>query len=372
LPVIAFIKNSKKLSSKQSELHSKLTELVTDSAENIKLIYGYNLQNYSNKTFNDISRDLQETTNKTNIARSIFFSCLIGFICISITLIIWVGSYQILSNNLSSGSLVAFMTYAIMSVSSLVGILNNFSEIQPQFNKLDKLFQLINTNLYEDTNHTIRSLPDNFDIHFDEVDFSYPKRDAMVLNKFTNYIKSGEFITIHGKSGIGKSTLLYLLLKFYQPLNGTIRINNLPLSDIATKLIRKNFVFVNQDPLIFSASILENITLGKVYSKKELNKVIEICGLENLLQEMPEGLNTHTGQKGFKISGGQKQRICIARSLILNPQVLMLDEATNALDSDGENQILHNIRSTMNDKTIIFISHNQKIINISDRSILVA
>jgi ATP-binding cassette subfamily B protein len=369
LPLIFFIKISKSLVSKQQKPLNKIAELIIETVQNIKLIYGYNLQNYSKEIFNAASKSLEIATNQSNRIRSIFFSCVIGFICISITLIIWAGSYQILNGGITSGKLIAFMIYAIMSVSSLIGILNNTSEIQPQLSKLYKILDLINDNNYEDNIFRVRSLTKEIDIRFDEVEFAYPSRkDIKILNKFNEHIKFGEFVAISGKSGVGKSTLLYLLLKFYSPQNGLITVNNNSLSTICTSLIRGNFIFTNQDPLILSTSILENITLGRNYTKANLDQVIHICGLESLLTYLPEGLETSVGHNGFKISGGQKQRICIARSLLSQPKILMLDEATSALDSESENQILQNIKA-MKDKTIIFISHSNKIIQLADRVI---
>jgi len=370
LPLIWSIRYNKSSTQKYKDSLSKMAELTAETVDNIKLVYSYNLQDYSSRLFNSISQNLQTSSNRLNFRRSLFFSCIVCFICISVTLIIWAGSYQILSDNITSGQLVAFMIYAVMTVASLIGILNNYSELQPQLSRFNRLLEVIQNDNHEEQHFQIYTFPNNLDIKFEGVSFAYPTRkDIKLLNNFCANIKSGEFTAIYGKSGIGKSTLLYLLLKFYKPQSGSILVSDNCISKISTPLIRQNFVFVNQDPLIFSTSILENITLGKPYTKNDLDRVIEACGLVDLLSALPEGLETSVGQKGFKISGGQKQRICIARSLLSKPQVLLLDEATKALDTASEDQILANIKTIMQNKTIICVSHNNKIIQSANNSI---
>jgi ABC-type bacteriocin/lantibiotic exporter with double-glycine peptidase domain len=255
-----------------------------------------------------------------------------------------------------------------MSVSSLIGILNNVSEIQPQFDKLGSFLELTKE-LSRGEECRIKTLSGDLSLEFEDVNFFY-NEDEKVIDNFSHKIDFGSFVTICGKSGIGKSSLIYLLLKFYNPQSGKIKIAGSNISEISDLEIRKNIVFVNQDPLIFSTSILENITLGRPYQKKDLDKVIEICDLEEMLGSMAEGLQAFVGQRGVKISGGQKQKICIARSLLMHPKILILDEATNALDGASEMKILSNIKDFMKGKTVIFISHHDKVIEFADRAIM--
>jgi len=366
LPIIFFIKRSRNLSQNKQQLTKDMSELIVEVIDNIKIIYGYNLQSSSIAKFHKLSEDLTLASNDSSINRSIFFSVIVALVSISVTVIIWAGASQILDEKITSGSLVAFIIYAVMSVSSLIGILNNASEIQPQFEKLEHLFEMCGDPQVRSFKTSV--LVGDLDIKFDAVNFSY--NDALpVLHNFSYEIKYGEFVTIYGKSGVGKSTLVYLLLKFYSPHSGSIKIAGQDIADIDDSVIRKNIVFINQDPLIFSTSVLENITLGKAYLERDLQRVIDICQLNQVLRDMPDGINTFVGQKGVKISGGQKQRICIARSLLMSPHVLVLDEATNALDPESESKILSGIKEFMRGKTVIFISHNHKIMEFADKAI---
>ncbi len=369
-PLIFFIKSSKSLNNNTRDLLDAMAELVFKTFDSIKLVYSYNLENSSRQEFEKIGQKIKAASNASSMFRSFVFALYIFCISISITVIIWIGSNQILANKMTSGSLVAFMIYALMSVSSLIAILNNITELQPNLIRLKQALTFLKLDDYEDRSCRTQIQDFQFDIIFDNVNFSYNSRkEKLVLMNFSMHIEFGKLVLLSGISGAGKSTILSLLLKFYEPDSGSIKINNLAISEISNYSMRQNFALVNQDPLIFPASILQNITLGRHYTQDELTRSIQICGLENILKTLPEGLQTFVGQKGFRLSGGQKQRICIARSLLLKPKVLMLDEATNALDEESQDHILNNIRSSFGNQTVIFVSHKQKIAKIFDEII---
>ncbi len=370
VPLIFFIKGSKLLNDNAKSLLDTMAELISKTFDNIKLVYGYNLEDSSSCKFQEISHKISSANNRSSTFRGFIFALYIFFISASTTLIIWMGSGQILANKMTAGDLAAFMIYAVMSVSSLIGMLNNLAELEPSLTKFEQVLTLLNTASYEDRSCKTQIQADKFDIIFDAVNFSYPsRRKTAVLINFSMRINFGEFVALSGRSGAGKSTILSLLLKFYEPDSGIVRINDLSISEVSNYSMRQNFALVNQDSLIFPASILENITLGRFCTPQELDQSIDICGLRDALRQMPDGLETFVGQRGFRLSGGQKQRICIARSLLLKPKVLLLDEAMSALDRQSEDSILTSIRNAFDNQTVIFISHRQKLAKIFDRII---
>lgn len=347
------------------KLLDEIAKLLTETINNIKLVYSYNLQEIKCNGFERQNNTLQDTYYRLGIFRAAIFSFAICAISLSITFVIYTGFKSIGKGYITAGELVAFMMYGIMFVGSFIGAINNIALAHPYIKKLQRLLDLIQYDEYEASDFKVNNFPERPDIKFNNVNFIYPTRLDVCL-KFDLEIGYGEFVVIHGKSGVGKSTILQLLLKLYEPSGGIIEINGENLADISTKLVRSNLVLVTQEPIIFDATIIGNITLQKPYIKEDLKNVLEICGLGKI--DVP--LDTHV--KSCNLSGGQRQRICLARSLLAKPKVLMLDEATNALDKESENQILQNIRNYMAGRTLIVVSHNPNIIAKADKAIKVS
>ncbi len=367
LPLAFLLTQGKKTIQNEHSLSQTLINIFSQTISNIKLIYNYNLQEFSKATIAKINEQCNAARQANDLRRAILFSTIASTIAICITLVIWFGSRQTVYHQITSGALVAFIVYALMAVSSLIAIFNNLAEIKPNLEKLNGTFEIIDHTLCEQNIFTINTLPKELDIELENIYFSYACRpDVTVLENLSCKIPFAKFVAICGKSGIGKSTIISLLLKFYEPQKGIIRVGGSDLSQINTELIRQNIVLINQDPLIFNASMLENITLNSAFSKQKLEEVLAICQLEELLKTLPQGINTEVGQNGDKISGGQKQRICIARGLLRSPKLLILDEATCALDETTASLVLQNVKSYMCGKTIVCISHNTFITKYAD------
>lgn len=349
------------------KLLDEITKLLTEAINNIKLVYSYNLQDIKYNDFEKQNNILRETYYRLSIFRAAIFSFAICAISLSITFVIYTGFTSLGKGHVTSGELVAFMMYGIMFIGSVIGAINNIALAHPYIKKLQRLIDLIQHDEYEFFNFKVNNFPKKPNIKFNHVNFIYPTRLDVCL-KFDLEVKYGEFVVIHGKSGAGKSTILQLLLKLYEPSSGSIEINGENLANISTKLVRSNLILVTQEPLIFDATILENITLQKPYIQEDLQNILEICQLNQMLQDI--SLDKHI--RNCNLSGGQKQRICLARSLLAKPKVLILDEATNALDKESENQILQSIRNYMASRTLIVVSHNPNIIAKADKAIKVS
>lgn len=342
-------------------------ELLAESIKNIKLLYSYNLQQNFLLRCKNYAQVLLDEASLLAAKKAAAISAVMAAITVAIILIITFASKQVVEHTITSGVLVSFIVYCAMFVSSLIGILNNCAQVQPQLEKLSALFALIDNKNYEIDAPGLDQVPSDFNISFEGVDFAYDQK--LVISKFSQQIKHGEIVSLCGPSGCGKTTLNYLLLKFYPLVNGKIKLGGRCIDELSNYFVREKIKLVTQEPLLFNLSILENITLGAKYLSCELQQVISICGLSGVIDKMPQGIDTIIGNSGVFLSGGQRQRICIARAILAKPEILILDEATNSLDKEAEQNILAKLKEYMHGRTIIFISHTLQPQDLGARAI---
>lgn len=392
----------KNLTKQNVEMSSKVDDHIFETTSSIKNIYAFNRQQDSLNKLRTVIDKYLNNNIKVSVIRSCFFSFAILSVCSLIILVIWLAARDIMIGRITSGELVSFIFYAIMMVFSMSGILQTFDNLQNNIALVSKALDVIDESqqyLIEDyINDTNVPLCDNsksqniielgdqnpktcsldfqkyldrvesIDMHF--VSFAYPSNCGLkILDNFScNFIKG--LNVIYGKSGIGKTTIFELLLKFYKCQNGDIKINDINIQDIDTKLLRSLIGYVPQSPFMFSGTLRENILFGAAPKSEEfLKHILQITYITNFLDQLPNGLDTFVGTNGQMLSGGQCQRIGIARALLRNPQILILDESTNALDSETESNVINNIRMLMNDKFILAIAHRTSIINMADQKI---
>ncbi len=373
-PLLKLSKLVRRLSATISTEKSILSSNIEENFAAIRTLHAYNQQeNTANHFQNSINIYINHASKRLKY-RSLFFALAMATIAGSITAVIWIGSIDIIRGNMSSGQMISFIYYAILVGTAAGSIAELFSEIQAPLASLDKVLELKrmipNQSTYELTSHQNIA---KYDIIFEKVSFSYPARpDIIILNNISFQIKAGKFTGIVGKSGAGKSTFMQLLLKFYTNWQGLIKIGNIDIKEINADKIRKKIAYIEQDPFIFSGSIKSNIMFSNPNSsQEELAKVIAICGIDEFIKNLPDGIHTQIGERGVRVSGGQKQRIAIARGLLYNPEILLLDEATSALDRAGEKQLLDSVMKFMQGKTIISIAHRITSIENADNILVI-
>ncbi|XVN42654.1 MAG: ABC transporter transmembrane domain-containing protein [Candidatus Rickettsia vulgarisii] len=398
-PLIQFGKYIKILSKKTLEMQADITANLEESVTNIAVIQAFNQQSNKISHFEkQIADYLKYSSNRLKI-RSIFFAIAIAVILFSITLVIWVGSRDILNGNLTSGQMLSFIYYALVASLSSGGIFELLSEVHSSIAASERVFALIDydahhdvilvtagihgnschpelvsgSNKFESTSRMTNDIMDprlrgddisvinssKFAIKFSNINFSYPSRpDATIFQDLSFAIKKGQFIGIVGRSGSGKSTIMQLLLKFYFPQQGIIKIMGQDITNVVPQDIRRLIGYVPQDASIFSGTIKSNIAFVKPEaSEEEIIRVATITGIIDFTKNLPKGLDTEIGEKGIRLSGGQKQRIAISRAILYNPEILLLDEAMSALDNENEQKLLRNLQEVMQGKTIISIAH---------------
>jgi putative ABC transport system ATP-binding protein len=283
-----------------------------------------------------------------------------------------VGGNFVRSGAMSLGELTSFMMYTAFAGSSLFGLSGFYSELMKGVGAASRLFELQDRRpgIHQTVGKPVKSAQGP--IVFDNVSFAYPTRPAVkIFNGLSFEIPSGSNVCVVGPSGGGKSTVASLLLRFYNPTSGSIKINGTDVSGMNVKSLRRRIGMVSQEPVLFSGSIAENIAYGKPHaSRAEIITAARRANC-NFISDLPDGLETQVGSRGSQLSGGQKQRIAIARALLKNPDILILDEATSALDAESETLVNEALAQLLRGhNTTISIAHRLSTIKRSDQIIV--
>ncbi|WP_195948301.1 ABC transporter ATP-binding protein [Paraclostridium bifermentans] len=306
-----------------------------------------------------ISLDMIISTNVSiaSILSSLITICIYGY-----------GGLKIIKGTMSIGELIAFQQYTGMLIGPCLSIIKSNTKIQQSLVSINRMFSILDESITIKHDNNGNRLDKNFngDIVFKDVTFSYD--EDKTLDNINMKFEKGCMTAIVGSSGCGKSTIVNLLFRLWDIDKGQITIDNIDIRDYNLKSLRQNISIVTQDLLLFDDSIINNLTLGNKDINIEL--VENICrrvGIYEFITELPNGFDTSIGEKGVKISGGQKQRIAIARALLSNSSIIIFDEATSALDNISQKDILSNINSLLEQKTVIVIAHRLSTIKNADK-----
>ena len=352
-----------------------MTKVTEEKLNGVKVIQSFSQQQSMVHNYNQEIKKIFNSSMREAKLSGFFYSTngLIG----NVTMIglLMMGTRLVSMGELTIGDLSSFMMYAVYTGSSVFGLGNFYTELMKGIGAAERVFELVEyqPKIPNNLGRKVDSL--DGDIILKDIDFKYPSRpDSVIFEGMNLNIKQGENICLVGPSGSGKSTVSQLLLRFYDPDQGMIAIGDNQISDLNLNHYRSQLGYVQQEPLLFSGTIRENILFGKDdASEEEVQKAIELSYASNFIKNLPDGLETKIGaSQSTQLSGGQKQRISLARTLIRNPKILILDEATSALDSVSEEKVMRNLIELNKEKgiTLISIAHRLTTIQNSDRVVV--
>ena len=341
---------------------------VLDSLRGLKEVLQFKNGEERLKEINNSSKTMNESLDKIKKHEGLVRSITDLTIMSAILTFIGVSFYQYSLNNISFTSMILVTVIIASSFGPVVALSNLSNTLLQTFASAQRLFDLMDeepqvVEVFKGEEIACAS------ISYKNVDFSYENRDKRVFNKASIEIKKGDKIALIGESGIGKSTFVKLLMRFWDVNNGDIKINNKSIKNINTSSLRNSQTLVSQETYLFNESILDNIKLGnKNATKEEVIEAAKKASIHSFIETLPNGYETRVSELGGNLSAGERQRIGLARAFLRNSEVLILDEPTSNLDTLNEGEILKSIRENCKDKTIVLISHRKSTTAICDKT----
>ncbi len=346
-----------RLFEKVQESFSNLTERVRENLSGIRVVKLFVQEDPEVEKFGRTSGDYVDKNLKLWKVWALFFPIIMGLAGLGEVIVLGLGGRYVIAGAISVGSFVAFMVYLQMMVWPMMAIgraINMFQRGSASQGRLNRIFN--NKPRIKGGDEKIAEVVS--DLEYENVTFTYQDKEKPALKDIQLRIQSGSFIGITGPIGSGKSTLIHLLLRLYEPQSGVILLNGIDIKEYRIEELRKNIAFVPQDTFLFSDTIKANILFGNQNADiSELEKVTKIAEIYDEIIDFPQSFDTIVGERGITLSGGQKQRIALARALILKRPILILDDAFSAVDAQTEQKIVKNLKSAMANCTTIIISH---------------
>lgn len=349
----------KKVQISLDNLNSNLRQYLC----NIRIVKLFNRVKYEEEKFENVNMDLLEVTEKAMKISAVFKPTITLISNIIIAAILYLGSKLILKNEIEVGVIVAYINYIGRILTSLLMIAHIFNVFIRAKASSERVIEVLDTQNDIDKRGNIK-IDISGSLEFKNVNFSYTDNEK-VLNDISFKINQGEHIGIIGPTGSGKTTLISLIMKFYKIDKGILNIDGSDINDLDSKNLREYIGLVPQKSTLFNKTIINNIKMGN--RKASLDEVIEVCKIcecDKFIKNFESGYEQMVGENGANLSGGQKQRVCIARALIKNPKILILDDSFSAMDIKTENRIKNNIKNYLDNTTYIVVS--QKISSILD------
>ncbi|MBS1775581.1 MAG: ABC transporter ATP-binding protein [Bacteroidetes bacterium] len=338
---------------------STLTSTAQETYSGIRVIKSFVQEKIMMQFFSSASDAYKQSTINLSLTESIYFPSMTFFIGLSMLSTVLVGGYFAINGEISAGNIAEFVIYINLLMFPISSIGWVASMVQRAGASQKRINEFLHTNPSITSPHPSNGHKNlNGQIDFDHVDFTYPHTGIRALKDFSLHIKAGEKIAIIGKTGSGKSTLAHLLLRMYDTQGGSVLLDNSNIQHFPLDIARKQIAYAPQDTYLFSDSILNNIKFGKDDATfEEVMEASRLADLDKDIQRFQQGYQTIVGERGVMLSGGQKQRIVLARALLKNAPILILDECLSAVDTQTEQTILQNLQHWLKDKTVLVITH---------------
>lgn len=367
-PIYKIGRKLRALSFNNQAISQNFISQMDDTLQYSKLVKAYACEDFEVKRMSGIIDNIYKLGKKItrlSLISSPFVEMLGG---IGVAAVIWYGGHQVLTGATTPGAFFSFFTAMMMAYKPLKSVSGMNSGIQLGLGAMERFYKIIDEKplIFDKPNAVeLRNVKGN--IKFNDVHFKYTK-DKVALNGINLEIEAGKTIALVGHSGSGKSTIINMILRFYDPTQGDITIDGHDVKDVTLKSLRSSMSVVNQEVMLFDDSIIENIRYGKENAtEEEIMNAAKLAEADEFIKDLPQGYETKVGQNGIRLSGGQRQRIAIARAILYNAPILLLDEATSALDPISENLIKNALNKLMKGRTVVVIAHRLSTVMHADK-----
>jgi len=374
LPIVLFGRKVRKLSRGSQDRVADVSSLAGETLNAVQTVQAFTHEEPHRKEFSETVESAFQIAVRRIRARAVLTAIVILFVFGAVDAVLWIGAKDVTTGGMSGGDLAAFVFYAIVVAGSLGALSEVYGDLQRAAGATERLMELlaIEPEIRAPEHPVELPTPSKGAIDLENVSFSYPTRpDTQALDTLSLHVAPGETIALVGPSGAGKTTVFQMLLRFYDPQSGTIRLDGINIIDADPKAVRSRLGVVQQDPVLFGASAMENIRYGRPdATDDQVREAAGMAAAETFIDALPEGFGTFLGERGARLSGGQRQRIAIARAILRNPSVLLLDEATSALDAENEQLVQAALEKLMENRTTLVIAHRLATVQKADRIVV--
>ncbi|MCP3405178.1 ABC transporter ATP-binding protein/permease [Bradyrhizobium sp. CCGB01] len=371
LPLVAFGRWVRRLSRNAQDTLADASAYAAELVGAIRTVQAYTSEGLAEKRFGGEVEQAYEAARTSTQARAVLTAIVIFIVFASVVGILWIGSHDVLIGTISPGRLGQFVLYAAFAAAGLGQLSEVWGEVSAASGAAERLFEILHVQPEIKAPASPRALPvpARGEVGFDQVSFAYPARpDVNVLDAVSFAVRPGEKVAIVGPSGAGKSTIFHLLLRFYDPRDGAISLDGVPVKSADPRDFRSRIALVPQESNVFAASARENIRFGRPdATDAEVERAAELAHATEFIRRLPEGFDTPLGERGVTLSGGQRQRIAIARAILRDAPLLLLDEATSALDAESETLVQTALEELMSHRTTLVIAHRLATVLSCDR-----
>jgi subfamily B ATP-binding cassette protein MsbA len=366
-----FGKRLRLFSEKLQDQVAQAVVVLEEVASSIKIVKSFTRENYERNRFtNQIETAFEKAIDKLKIS-SFFGPFILGLTFLVSAVLIWYGGYQVMSGATTPGELAAFFLYALIVAGPIGTFVRLYTQIQEASGAIRRVYEILDTQpAIENPDNPVFLENIKGRIQFENVSFGYSEKSE-ILHNISFSIQPGQTVALVGPSGAGKSTIIKLLHRFFDVSQGSIRLDGHNIKELDRKSFLSQIALVPQETLLFGGTVKENILYGKLNaSEEELEEAARKANAHDFIVELEKGYETIVGEKGTKLSGGERQRIAIARAILKDPKILVLDEATSSLDNRSESLIQDAIETLMQNRTTFIVAHRLSTIHQANQIIV--
>ena len=371
VPIVVLGRRLRNLSRENQDWIASSSGSASEALSSVQTVQAFTHEPQTRAAFSDVTEKSYVSAQKRIATRSVMTVIVIFLVFAGIVGVLWIGARDVRSGAMSTGELIQFVIYAVMVAGSVGALSEIWGEIQRAAGATERLVELMQTDdpVVDPVRPKTLTRPVRGEIAFDAVTFRYPTRpEVSALNAVSFAVRPGETVALVGPSGAGKTTVLQLLMRFYDPQGGRVLLDGVALSDMARTDFRSAMALVPQDPVIFAASARDNIRFGRPdASDAEVEAAARAAAAHDFVLALPQGYDTYLGERGVMLSGGQRQRIAIARAILRDARVLLLDEATSALDAESEQAVQAAVERLSSGRTTLVVAHRLATVKRADR-----